>query len=178
MSKKYSAYTDELADSILQMFVGAMRQGLKRGIRAAAGATQQDSANAAVHWLVGVDGASRADNRMLGRKENIDLRATKARGKRHPLVGLRGEKRGRGGSGVEEITEREFDLIISRYAKGNNPHTKFYLYNVIGDVKGYSDSDHADIMAAGEAGLTAIKEYFESQIDARKVRSRYLRGDK
>lgn len=165
------------------MFVGAIREGLSQGFKEAVNSTVQDSSNAAVHWMVGVTGRSESSGRKLGKKENIDLRNTKERGQLHPLIGFRGDNRD--GTSValavqKDVLDREIRTIINKYAAGQKPETKFYLYNTIGGStvsEGNSPSyaESANIQQAGEAGVTRIREVFSREIQLGNVRRNRLK---
>lgn len=153
------------------MFVGSIREGLTQGLKTAVEATKQDSSNAAVHWMVGVTGRSTASSRMLGKKENLDLRETKGRGKLHPLIGFRGEGRDNTGTAVEvnrSVLDREIRTIINKYAAGQKPETKFYFYNRVGEDSEYADS--ARIAKAGAEGVARTAEIFQREINLGNTR--------
>lgn len=161
---KFYLAAEDLNESITRMFVGALREGISAGFEETLNRTVQDSSNTVVHWKVGVEGDSNPEGRELG--SFSQLRGTKKVKPRHKLVGYKGDRRSVIDSSTakavaDSILAQEISEIISQYAAGQKPATKFYFFNP-NDVKGYSHN--ARVEEAGNAGLVRAVTHFDREV--------------
>ena len=170
-SSKFNVYTEDLASSIELMFVGAIRKGLSKGFSAAIEATEKDSGNAAVHWMIGVDGKSRPNSRKLGTPQ--DLRGTQHRSP-HPWVYSRrfglGRNHALSKALIDRVVARETEIILKKYAAGHTPSLRYSFFNAIGSVTEDNYHHYAKIAEAGAIGLEAAVKYFEAEVAVGNVR--------
>lgn len=153
------------------MFVGAIRKGLSKGFSAAIDATVKDSGNAAVHWMIGVDGKSRPNSRKLGTPQ--DLRSTK-HSSPHPWVYSRrfglSYNHALSKALIDRVVARETEIILKKYAAGHTPSLRYSFFNAIGSVTEDNYHHYANIAEAGAIGLEAAVKYFEAEVAAGNVR--------
>lgn len=166
---KFSLMAADINKTVQLMFVQSMRDALERGFAHTVEQTYQDSSNAAVHWAIGVEGRVDPSAGELG--EVRDFRETLARGTILYPVGRRREKRTDTNTAMvlrtaKIVLDREFEAVISKYAAGNNPSTKFYFYTAV-DGK---YADNAKVFEAGRKGMSEVVVEFERQIAESNVR--------
>lgn len=156
--RKFSNYTDQLADEITQLYVGSIRKGIEEGFKSAVENTVQDSSNAAVHWMIGVQGKGSTHGRKFGQLGDF-------RGGRDPLVGERGDNRDStslAASVVGSIVEREVKTVLNTYVKGQRPELNFYFYNAVASNPKYDFN--AMVTEAGKQGVKDAQAYFEREV--------------
>lgn len=180
MAGKFERYTQEMALDLEQLFNRSIRSAMRASLEAAAKATQQDSSNAVVHWIIGTEGQERKG---LGEFRNLrDLRGRygtgkRLKGKRSPrlaVVGYRGDKRGKGfAPPVRFVTDRARDLLSAKVG-GRSRIDRFFLYNATalksGDA-GYAEN--ANIEEAGAAGLEMAHQAMSRNMIAGNIRKRF-----
>lgn len=169
MSKSFSLYAEDLARSIELMFVAALREGVSKGIEKATTETYKDSGNAAVHWMVGIEGDSDPQSRPLGNLQ--DLRETN-KGPVHPWVRKRRSHIGRNSEMAKMINlnvlDREVTEVISQYIVGQKPSIKYVFYNAVADESDYAKK--ANVALAGHLAVETALDYFDAQIRAGNIR--------
>jgi hypothetical protein len=186
MAGKFSAYTQSMSLDLEQLFNRSIRSAMRSAIEAAAKATQQDSSNAVVHWLVGFRGQGRSE---LGEFRNKrDLRGRRGvgkglKGKRAPrlsVVGYSGDKR-RGNSDAQQairfVTDRAM-AVLRNGVVGRDRIDGFYLYNAVAMATGGSDTgvsyaDNAKMDEAGRAGLERAYQVMTRTMMAGNIRKRF-----
>lgn len=165
---KFKRQADLYGMDLKELFNRSIRQALIAGITAAITATKQDSSNAAAHWMLASAKSSRPGSRKFGKLR--DLRGTKLTAPTHP-VGYKGD----GGKNASEVLkfvrDKEIREVVDKLVSGRDPDTVFYLFNAIQEGTVYGT--HANIDAAGQEGLNAIKRIFDKRIEAGNVRKRF-----
>ena len=166
---KFAKYANAKALELSHLFNRSIRLSLRAGIAAAINNTNQDSSNAAYHWLVAEASKSRPGQRREGTLR--DLRQTKgvrgeARAKTGP-IGFRGDRGSNAYATLNYVRSRETAQVIDKYVVGRTPSGKFYFYNPL--LEGKSSPDYAgqdiqdyqfnaDIEFAGEQAVSATIE--------------------
>lgn len=186
MAGKFEKQADLLMQDIENLFNRQLRRSLRAALRAAIRTTEQDSSNAAAHWMIAENRYSRPRQRAEGTVR--DLRGRKggrkvSGGVTSPSpgkngVGLRGDKGKNRTQVLNTVMAREEGAVISRYAKGSKPARVYTLFH--GTIEGlgvpYSASAlaqyaaRANIQAAGEAGVAAFMEAMTRYTAEGKVR--------
>lgn len=170
MAGKFRKMTDTVSVNLSALFSRAIRQALLAGVAMAVSRTKQDSSNAAAHWMVASRGGriARPESRRFGKLR--DLRGNKSRPGVHP-VGRRGDAGINSAKVLKYVREKELREAVDKLVMGRDPETVFYLFNAVGDVKGYDSN--AEIAAAGQAAIQEIKRIFEMRMAAGNVRKRF-----
>lgn len=167
---KFALAAADLNDSLTQMFVGALREGITAGFEEALRLTVHDSSNTAVHWKVGVKGVSNPSSRANGTFSQ--LRGTHRSDPKHSLVGYKYDQRSVNDEGTanevnKSILSKEITEVIAKYAAGNKPEIQFYYFNP-NTTRGYSQN--ANVEEAGEAGVLRAIAHFDREVKLGNVR--------
>lgn len=181
----FSDYTENLSVDLDSLFNRSIKAAMTAGIVAAVKETKHDSSNAAVHWLVGVEGAKRSSmgpfNRLRDLRGRLGrLRASRgkagglkrggARAPKIPQVGYRGDKGRHSGAALSLVRSRAKEEVLERIVRGRNAPGEFFFFNAAGLREDYSDN--ANLEMAGMAAVNAAIAVATRYVTAGMVRKR------
>lgn len=162
---KFAAQAERISLNLDRLTNRALRRALRAGLREAVDSTNQDSSNAATHWLLAEGSKSRPGNRAMGTVR--DLRETVSEGKKHPAVGKRRDGGSNSAAAAREVLGREDQEVLRRYVHGRTRSTNFYLYHGLPQKSDLGESSNAqqyasnaNIREAGLAGARAARRAF------------------
>lgn len=169
-SNKWQLKTHRFGESIKKQYVENIRTAVNQGITEAVRMTYQDSSNAAVHWMVGVDHSKTSMRADTGNPigAGTDMRGTKTAPPKHPIVGYREDEGSNAANAIRYVPGREFVNVIGKYIVGAKPRIDVYLYNALANDKYGNYQLYANLPEAGRAGIQRMINMFKAQTRTRK----------
>lgn len=181
-NRKFSLYANKFYEEMRQHYVETMREALKQAISVAVRNTHHDSSQAAMYWMVGIEGHTNPADRTPTNIPGEDSEGNVSTGNLAYLhgwyrpVGFKGD----GGSNAEAVAThveaREAAQAIDKYIVGQVFPTKITLYNkvmIFEDRPGKGGIDYskaAGIRDAAQAGLEQARAVFASSLKKKRYR--------